>query len=106
MTECRRLVLLQKKMAGPCESISDRQPEKCPPGVAQSKCPDDDRNAQARTTCMHEPIRGVAVLLHVVAEEIIVISKFLRPCHARHRSLAHPRLPDVSRHGRELPVPG
>src|SRR5262245_27349895 len=93
MTEGRRLILLEHKVPRPCESISDGHPEKGPPRVSHSKRCDDDRDPEPRSAGMHQSVRRTTVLLHVEAEEIVVISKLLRLCHARHRSAARRRVP-------------
>src|SRR5208337_3662043 len=72
MAERRRLVLLQKEVTRPRESVSDGKEQQGVPAVSRKECAQHDGNTQRRTDRVQNSVARVTVLLQVKLEELFV----------------------------------
>src|SRR5881227_1199461 len=72
MSKACRLIPFDKKVAGPGEAVTDRDPQKRPPRMAQCECRDYRQQSQRRPTRMQHSIASLAMLPHVKSEELVV----------------------------------
>src|SRR6266446_10262522 len=88
MTKCRRLVALDQEVPCPCKSVGDGYPQQRPNWMSHCERAHHDGYAERRAAGMQQTIGGIAVLLHIAREELVVGCEFLGFCFWHQRSPA------------------
>lgn len=77
MSECRRLVAFDQKMAGPRETVTHNRPCQSVNWMAQNECPRHNGQPEKSSQSMHDAITPVAMFRQVESEKLFVIGKCL-----------------------------